>query len=53
MAELAANKNKSALTKISLFFATKSLHPYMSFDKVELYNAGTCHDSSAVMPTEL
>ena len=42
MAEFAANNNESASTKLSPFFATKGLHPHMSFDKVELSHASTC-----------
>ena len=42
MAEFAANNNKSNSTKLSPFFATKSLHPRISFDKVELFDASTC-----------
>ena len=41
MAEFAAINNVSASTKLSLFFATKSLHPHMSFDIVELSNTNT------------
>ncbi len=41
MAEFAANNNESASTKLSLFFATKGLHPRMSFDIVELSDAST------------
>ena len=41
MAEFAANNNESASTKLSPFFATKGLHPRMSFDKVELSDAST------------
>ncbi len=42
MAKFAANNNKSAFIKLSPFFATKSLHPRMSFDIVDLSNASTC-----------
>ena len=42
MAEFAANNNKSAFTKLSPFFATKGLHPHMSFDIVDFSNASTC-----------
>ena len=42
MVKFAANNNKSAFTKLSPFFATKSLHPYMNFHIVQLSNAGTC-----------
>ena len=42
MAEFAANNNKSASTKLSLFFAIKSLHPHLRFDKVKLSDASTC-----------
>ena len=38
MAEFAANKNELASTKFFLFFATKDLYFYMSFDKVKLSN---------------
>ena len=41
MAEFAANKYKSASTKLSPFFAPKGLHPHMSFDRVEFSNAST------------
>ncbi len=41
MAEFAANNNISAFTKLSPFFATKSLHLRMSFDIVELSNVST------------
>ena len=41
MAEFAANNNESASTKLSPFFATKGLHPHMSFDKVELSDTST------------
>ena len=39
IAEFVAHNNISASTKLSLFFATKSLYPYISFDIVELSNA--------------
>ena len=39
MAEFAANNNESASTKLCLFFASKDLHPHMSFDIVDLSNA--------------
>ena len=42
MAEFAAYKNKSVSAKLSPFFATKGLHPCMSFDKVEFSNISTC-----------
>ena len=42
MAEFAANNNESASTKLSPFFAIKSLHPYMSFDKAELSDTSIC-----------
>ena len=41
MAEFAANNNESASTKLSPFFATKGLHPRMSFDIVELSDTST------------
>ncbi len=41
MAEFDANNNKLAFTKLSPFFATKSLHPPMSFDIVDLSDANT------------
>ena len=41
MAEFAANNNKSASTKLSPFFATKSFYPRMSFDIVDLSNTST------------
>ena len=34
-------KNESAFTKLSPFFATKGLHPRMSFDIVDLSDAST------------
>ena len=42
MTEFAANNNELASTNFFLFFATKSLHQYISFDKMELFNANTC-----------
>ena len=36
MAEFAANNNESASTKLSPFFASRDLHPRMSFDVVNL-----------------
>ena len=42
MAEFAANNNESASIKLSPFFATKGLHPRISFDKVELSDDNTC-----------
>lgn len=42
MAEFEANNNESISTKFSLFFATKELHSYISFDKVELFNDSIC-----------
>lgn len=36
-----ANNNKSTSTKIFLFFATKDLHPRISFDIVDLSNTNT------------
>ena len=41
IAEFATNNNESASTKLSPFFATKGLHPRISFDIVDLSNAGT------------
>ena len=41
MAELAANNNESASTKLSPFFSTKSLHPCKSFVRVEVSDANT------------
>ena len=41
MAEFAANNNESSSTKLSPFFASKGLHPRMSFDIVDLSNANT------------
>ena len=41
MAGFAANNNKSASTKLSLFFATKSLHPHISFHKIEVSDTST------------
>ena len=42
MAEFAPNNNESASTKLSPFFATKGLHPRMSFDIIDLSNANIC-----------
>ena len=41
MAEFAANNNESASTKLSPFFATKSLHHCMSFNRVEISDASS------------
>ena len=41
MAEFAANNNESAFTKLSPFFASKGLHPYMRFDIVDLFDASS------------
>ena len=38
MTEFAANNNKSVSTKLFLFFVTKSLHPYKSFEKVKVFD---------------
>ena len=43
MAEFAANNNKLASTKFFLFFSTKSLYLYISFDKIKLSNASICN----------
>ena len=42
IAEFAANNNKSASTELFSFFATKNLHLYMSFHRVEFSDASTC-----------
>lgn len=42
IAEFIANNNKSTFIKLSLFFVTKSLYPFISFDLVELFNTSTC-----------
>ena len=42
MAKFAANNNELAFTKLSPFFATKSLHSSMSFDKIKLFNTSSC-----------
>ena len=42
IAKFAANNNESASTKLLSFFATKSLHLRISFEKIELSNASTC-----------
>lgn len=42
MTKLAANNNISVSTKLSWFFATKSLHPRMSFELVDLFNTNIC-----------
>ena len=41
MAKFAVNNNKSASTKLSLFFVIKSFHLRMSFDIVYLSNTNT------------
>ena len=41
MAEFAANNNDSSSTRLSLFFASRSLHPRMSFDVVDLSDTTT------------
>ncbi len=41
IAEFKANNNELASTKLSPFFATKSLHPRMSFDIVKLSDTST------------
>lgn len=42
MVEFIANNNISASIKLSLFFAIKGLHFYISFDIIELSNNNTC-----------
>lgn len=42
MIEFRTNNNKLALTKLYPLFSTKDLHPYMSFDIVDLSNSNTC-----------
>ena len=42
MAEFAINNNVSASTKLSPFFAIKSLHLHISLDIVELFDTSTC-----------
>ena len=42
MAKFAANNNESISIKLFPFFATKDLHPHISFDKVKLFNASIC-----------
>ena len=42
IAKITANNNKSASTKLFLFFATKNFHLYISFGKVKLFNISTC-----------
>ena len=41
MAEFAANNNDSSSTKLSPFFASRGLHPRMSFDVVDLSDTTT------------
>ena len=41
MAKFAANNNELASTKLSPFYATKGLHPHMSFDIVDFSNTST------------
>ena len=41
MAKFATNNKKSLFTKLFPFFATKALHPYMSFDKVKFFKTNT------------
>ena len=36
MAEFAANNNNFASTRLSSFFASRDLHPRMSFDVIDL-----------------
>lgn len=36
MTKFATNNNKSASTKLFSFFITKDLHPWISFDIIEL-----------------
>ena len=43
MAEFLTNNNKSALIKFFLFFTTKVLHLYMSFEKVKLLDVSICN----------
>ena len=43
MAKFAANNNNFAFTKLSPFFASKGLHPRMSFDVVDLSDT-TIHE---------
>lgn len=42
MAKFIAKNNKSTFTKLFQFFLTKSLHPYMNFNIVNLFNVSTC-----------
>ena len=39
IAKFVANNNKLTSTKLSLFFAIKTLHSCISLDKVELFNS--------------
>ena len=41
MAEFAANNNNFLLTRLSLFFALRGLHPCISFDVVDLSDTTT------------
>lgn len=41
MVEFVNNNNRSASTKLCPFFAIEGLHPYISFDIVELSDANT------------
>lgn len=38
MTKFASNKNESVSTKLFLFFATKILYSYISFEKEKLFN---------------
>lgn len=41
MTEFVANKNESASTKLSSFFAIKDLYPLISFDIIEVFDTNT------------
>ena len=44
MAEFAANNNKLAFIKLSLFFVSKDLYFCMSFDIIDIFNTNTCKE---------
>lgn len=42
MAEFTTNNNDSAFNKLSPFFASRGLHPCISFDVVDFLDKTTC-----------
>lgn len=44
MAEFAANNNDSISTKLSLFFASKDLYLYISFNIIDFSDITTCKE---------